>query len=67
MNEDTKKNEKGEMVPLQTLEREKISGRFRRVSENFYSEIGKSSSSKGINSPSAQVCIYPQSEQKTHS
>jgi len=50
---DTKKNEKGEMVPLQTLERKKISGRFRRVSENFYSEIGKSSSSKGINSPSA--------------
>lgn len=53
MNEDTKKNEKGEMIPLQTLERKKISGRFRRVSENFYSEIGKSSSSKGINSPSA--------------
>ena len=67
MNEDTKKNEKGEMVPLQTLEREKISGRFRRVSENFYSEIGNSSSRKGINSPRTQVCIYSQSEQKTHS
>ena len=65
MQKNTHQYKKDELRPLYRLEREEISIRICRSTENNRSKIGDKSSCKGIYSPSANIGIYYKSQKKT--